>query len=120
MVSPLEPIANPAGKVRAGQQQGYARTGDGGFASKLLQEMDVLNTGAPVLSVSDRLNAVSRLPEVQRVLLLCRSWILRYRLQTGVQVSALISRCLAITEPMRENGIRRLIDLVAWLIRKQK
>jgi hypothetical protein len=85
--------------------------------------MDVLNTGPPELSVSDRLDFVSRvprLPAVQRVLLLCRSWTLGSRLQAGVQVSALISRCLAITEPMRENGIRRLINLVAWLIRKQK
>ncbi|KAH8079627.1 hypothetical protein HD553DRAFT_362803 [Filobasidium floriforme] len=56
-ISPLEPIANSAGKVRADEQQGYARTGDGGFASQLLQEMDVWNTGPPMLSLDSRISA---------------------------------------------------------------
>lgn len=113
----------PAGKVRADEQQGYARTGDGGFAFDLLQEIDIWNTGAPVLSVSDRIDFVSHVPRllaVQRVLLLCRSWTLGYRLQAEIQVSALISRCLAITETTEERGIRRLINLISWKIRKQE
>lgn len=80
--------------------------------------MDVLNTGAPELSVSDMLGFVSRvprLPAVQRVLLLCRSWTLRYRLQTETPFTLLSPRYLVITETIREIGTRTftgiLIDL---------